>query len=333
MAVTTVKNTTHFGRRLHRIYLTWGAALAVAAGLGLLGAPRASLAADEQAAAPAYSEKGADTCLVCHSDAKVAGIFKTKHGAPGNADAPFGHGQLQCESCHGPGAAHAGMTLTDGKLAQVIRFAPDSAASVETQNGMCLGCHETSTRHLWAASGHASAGLSCADCHKAHDPADKVLRTGTQSEVCFDCHKTQKANSLKPYAHPIRQGEMACSSCHQPHGSTTRAALKGATVNETCYSCHPDLRGPFVWEHAPVSEDCTLCHDQHGSIHPAMLKQRPPFLCQTCHSASGHPSVAYGPNALPGGTAPSQAVVAGSCTNCHTQVHGSNHPSGRSLTR
>lgn len=333
MAVTTVKNTIHFGRRLRRTDPVWSAAWAAVAGLGLLGAPQAGMAAEDAATASAYSENGADTCLACHANAEVEGIFKTKHGAPGNADGPFGHGQLQCESCHGPGAAHASMTQIDGKLAQVIHFEPDDEASAETENGMCLGCHASNTRHQWAASGHASAGLSCADCHKVHDPADKVLRTGTQSEVCFGCHKTQHANSLKPYAHPIRQGEMACSSCHQPHNTTTRAALKGATANETCYSCHADLRGPFVWEHAPVSEDCTLCHDQHGSIHPAMLKQRPPFLCQTCHSASGHPSVAYGPSGLPGGSTPSPAVVAGSCTNCHTQVHGSNHPSGRSLTR
>jgi hypothetical protein len=26
-------------------------------------------------------------------------------------------------------------------------------------------------------------------------------------------------------------------------------------------------------------------------------------------------------------------VVAGSCLNCHSQVHGSNHPSGSRLTR
>jgi DmsE family decaheme c-type cytochrome len=331
MAVTTVKNTIHFGRRPRRTGWAWGAALAVAAGFGLLGAPQASMAADDQATAPAYSKKGADTCLNCHDDANLAGIFKTKHGQPGNADAPFGHGQLQCEACHGPGGKHA---TTKGKdRPAMIKFGSKSGTPVAQQNQQCLTCHQSSTKHMWGASGHGSATLSCADCHKAHDATDKVLRAGDQQEICFTCHQTQKANSLKPYAHPIRQGEMACSSCHEPHGSTTRNALKGATVNETCYSCHPDLRGPFVWEHAPVAEDCTLCHDQHGSIHPAMLKQRAPFLCQTCHSASGHPSVAYGPSGLPGGSAPSPAVVAGSCTNCHVQVHGSNHPSGRSLTR
>lgn len=331
MAVTTVKNTIHFGRVLRRTGWACGAALAVAAGLGLLGAPQVSVAADDPATAPAYSKKGADTCLNCHDDANLAEIFKTRHGAPGNAEGPFGHGQLQCEACHGPGGTHA---TTKGKdRPPVVRFGGKSGTPVAVQNKQCLACHDSSTQHLWAASGHGSAELSCADCHKSHEARDKVLQKGRQAEVCFNCHKTQKANALKPYRHPLREGEMACSSCHVPHGSTTKAALKGTTVNETCYSCHPDLRGPFVWEHAPVTENCALCHDAHGSIHPAMLKTRGPFQCQQCHSAQGHPSVAYGPDGLAGSPTASPAVVAGNCTNCHTQVHGSNHPSGRSLTR
>ena len=37
---------------------------------------------------------------------------------------------------------------------------------------------------------------------------------------------------------------------------------------------------------------------------------------------------------LPGGTGPTVSSLAlGNCMNCHSQVHGSNHPSGSSLTR
>jgi hypothetical protein len=65
-----------------------------------------------------------------------------------------------------------------------------------------------------------------------------------------------------------------------------------------------------------------------------MLKARGPFLCQQCHQASGHPSISFGPNNLPGRAGQQQAyVVAGNCLNCHTQVHGSNHPSGSKLMR
>jgi DmsE family decaheme c-type cytochrome len=68
--------------------------------------------------------------------------------------------------------------------------------------------------------------------------------------------------------------------------------LSKPTVNQTCYSCHAEKRGPVLWEHAPVAEDCALCHSPHGSVRQALLVKTPPLLCQQCHSAAGHPSVA-----------------------------------------
>ena len=73
------------------------------------------------------------------------------------------------------------------------------------------------------------------------------------------------------------------------------------TVNQTCYTCHAEKRGPFLWEHAPAAEDCTLCHTPHGSVYPSLLTKTPPLLCQQCHSVAGHPSVARTPAGLPGG--------------------------------
>ena len=105
-------------------------------------------------------------------------------------------------------------------------------------------------------------------------------------------------------------------------------------MNQTCYTCHAEKRGPFLWEHAPAAEDCTLCHDPHGSVNPARLKKNPPLLCQQCHSIAGHPSVARTPAGLPGGAGGGSAfLLAGSCLNCHSQIHGSNHPSGVKLMR
>lgn len=125
---------------------------------------------------------------------------------------------------------------------------------------------------------------------------------------------------------------MACTSCHSPHGSSATASLVHETVNETCTSCHAQYRGPFLWEHQPVNEDCSNCHEPHGSVQPALLKARPPFLCQQCHEAAGHPSAPNTPAGLPSGM-PSPFLLAGGCVNCHSQVHGSNHPSGSLLMR
>jgi DmsE family decaheme c-type cytochrome len=118
-----------------------------------------------------------------------------------------------------------------------------------------------------------------------------------------------------------------------PHGTTSEKQLVRATLNETCYECHAEKRGPMLWEHAPVAEDCSNCHAPHGSTNPGMVKMRGPLLCQSCHSQQGHPSFAYGPSSLPGNASPATQLPLGNCMNCHSQVHGSNHPSGATLTR
>jgi hypothetical protein len=63
-----------------------------------------------------------------------------------------------------------------------------------------------------------------------------------------------------------------------------------------------------------------------------MLTQRAPLLCQQCHSQAGHPSLPATSNSLPG-RSPSTYLLGSSCLNCHSQVHGSNHPSGSKLSR
>ncbi len=309
---------------------TWPALIALACATGLL--PVMTAAQDDAEEAPAYSRSGADTCLNCHGDDEaVIGIFKTKHARPGDPRSPFGHGQLQCEACHGPGGAHTKRPKKGEPRTPVVQFGRGKASTIPEQNAMCLGCHNANLGN-WHVSAHQDNEVGCADCHDSHKPRDPVLAKATQVDVCRNCHQLQTTDSLLPFAHPLQEGQMACTSCHSPHGSLADVSLKKDTVNETCYTCHADKRGPFLWEHQPVSEDCALCHRPHGSAQPAMLAQRPPFLCQQCHASQGHPSVPGLPSGLPGGT-PSAYLLGGGCTNCHSQVHGSNHPSGARLTR
>jgi DmsE family decaheme c-type cytochrome len=304
-----------------------------------------SAAAVAQAAAPAaaeppppapslgteYTEKGADTCLMCHTEAwpyPIFPIFKTKHAQRADTRTPFAG--RQCEACHGPGAKHAGT----GDKNAINSFKSTSFLSPEERNNFCLECHRGNARTGWHASTHASNDLACTNCHKLHAESDPVRATATQPEVCYTCHKKQRADFAKPSVHPVRFAKMTCSECHSPHGSTTTAMLVKPSVNQTCFTCHAEKRGPFLWEHAPAAEDCTLCHTPHGSVYGALLKKNAPLLCQQCHTVSGHPAVARTGAALPGGSAGASGfLLAGSCTNCHSQVHGSNHPSGVKLMR
>jgi len=293
--------------------------------------PMAAQTADD--AAPGYSRNGADTCLGCHQDdAVVIAVFRGKHGVPSDTRSPFGQGQLQCEACHGPGGAHAGRVRRGQERPPMPHFASGSVASVADDNAMCLDCHESDKGYAWHSGPHGNDEVGCADCHDSHNAHDPVLQTAAQPAVCADCHQLQRSETQKAFAHPLLEGKMACDSCHAVHGDSVAATLARQTVNATCEQCHAEKRGPFLWEHAPVSEDCSLCHAPHGSNHPGMLTQRAPLLCQGCHSQSGHPSVAYQAGGLATGT-PSKYLLGQNCMNCHSQVHGSNHPSGSKLMR
>ena len=289
-------------------------------------------ATDEGAELPDYSRKGADTCFQCHDDQATLAIFRTKHAMPQDPNSPFGHGQLQCEACHGPAGDHAGRVRRGQERPAVLAFGSMSTTPIAEQNAYCAACHDADTGFAWHGSSHDDNTVACSDCHTMHIERDPVLATSTQAEVCFDCHQQQRTQSMKPYAHPVRQGKMTCTSCHSPHGDTTERLLAGSTVNGTCYDCHAELRGPYLWEHAPVTEDCNSCHNPHGSTQPGMLSMRAPMLCQSCHSQDGHPSVPQDAGGL-ASNIPSALLLGQSCLNCHDQVHGSNHPSGSKLMR
>lgn len=286
----------------------------------------------------AYTKTGADTCIKCHdedSEFPVFSIFKTKHAQPADKRSPFAH--LQCETCHGPGAEHAKKVPAKQHQAPILAFGATSElrddhvnpVSVEQQNKVCLGCHQGNDHIIWNASKHAAGDLACVNCHRIHTANDPVLSKASQPDVCYTCHSKERSDFVKTSTHPVRAGLLSCIDCHNVHGASNEHLLIKPTVNQTCYTCHAEKRGPFLWQHAPVSENCALCHAPHGSVYPAMLTKNPPLLCQQCHSVAGHPAVARTADALPNGSSgPSAFLLGGSCANCHTQVHGSNHPSG-----
>ena len=284
----------------------------------------------------AYTERGADTCLKCHDEDDefpVLSIFETKHAMPSDERTPFAG--LQCESCHGPGAAHAKNVRPDQRQAPIIGFKRESTFEPNVQNDMCLQCHEDYSRASWQGSVHEQSDVMCAQCHTVHARHDPILQAHEEADVCYDCHTKERSELMRASVHPVRAGSIFCSSCHDVHDSWTEGLLVRPTLNETCYECHAEKRGPFLWEHAPVPEDCSICHTPHGSNHESLLTKRAPLLCQQCHSQAGHPSFAWDGDGLAEGPdiISRQFLLGKSCLNCHSQVHGSNHPSGIKLMR
>ena len=282
----------------------------------------------ERPAVPAFM-LGEGNCKVCHG--QVARQFEqnshfahrldgTIPATAGTADSDHTPDAAQvCATCHGNGDQHAQDPSNPKTL---LRFNNLKSATPAEKNKACLTCHENGARFAWRGSVHDSKDMNCATCHSIHNPTsdNNMLAKANTMETCFQCHKLQKAQIQRTSHMPIREGKLDCSSCHNPHGTTTEKLLTTNSVNENCYQCHTEKRGPFLWEHAPVAENCMNCHTPHGSNHASLLKMERPRLCQRCHIESRHPTTPQ--------LAASRFVFDRSCVNCHTQIHGSNHPSG-----
>ena len=272
---------------------------------------------------------GADVCVACHED-KIQTMEQSPHGQSSDPRAPFG--QKDCETCHGAGMKH----IESEDRQCVVSLKGSYGENVAERNDICLSCHKDGDLTHWFSSIHEAEDMACVSCHTIHKP-NAVIERSTQAEVCYQCHKDIRAQTFRASSHPIREGKVICSDCHSPHSSTEQSSLKHFSINQNCYSCHAEKRGPFLWEHYPVSEDCTLCHRVHGSNHQALLNKPGPQLCQQCHATEaaggGRTHISRFQDYSSTDSRRARFSVGLNCANCHSKVHGSNHPSGAALQR
>ena len=284
--------------------------------------------------APAPGTWSAADCQTCHEATIGPAFQRTRHAGLNES----------CASCHVNVAEHVKAQMAgeaDGPVPSVKKLRANEI------NTTCLSCHEKDKQATFASSMHARRNVACTSCHSIHSYKSQTaqLKTARDPETCFTCHQSMRAKSLRTSHHPVREGKMSCASCHNPHDGAQPKMIKADSVNELCYTCHAEKRGPFLFEHAPVREDCVSCHEPHGTNHKRLLVQKLPNLCWNCHlTGSGHfgsgdnLSTELGPRSAPAG-APSGYPTANSrfieksCKNCHLNIHGSNSPSGAYFVR
>ncbi len=268
---------------------------------------------------------GDEACLKkCHTHDQIAHDFNHSiHGEQISEET--GLPLVNCESCHGPGSL-AVENAEETKKCNFETLLPLDEFPAQAQSMLCLKCHSaasTPNLHYWTGSIHANSEVSCFDCHKLHKGPEQKVRRQEQEQLCFSCHQDARVEFAQFSRHPVTEHKMSCSDCHNPHGSTQDHNLIGNTPKDTCTRCHMEYQGPFVYEHADVTENCVNCHHPHGSPNQPLLQVAQPFLCLQCHAGDHGSASSIG--TLDNRTM-KQAFYS-RCTDCHSAIHGTDIPS------
>ncbi|MGZ8802497.1 MAG: cytochrome c3 family protein [Mycobacterium sp.] len=271
------------------VALVW--ASAAAAPLG--ESPRTVTIQGAQAPAATISPQ---TCKDCHTGAETERL-------------PIFH--RDCLTCHRGAKEHVAAPAVDN----IHRPEPAD----------CLTCHTRSAKLAqWENGPHSRNKVECRECHNPHKPVVRPRfttvgdrRMDSVSAACVTCHRDTASRFALQSHHPLREGGISCVSCHDPHG---RDGVRQLSKTDRCVTCHPAQRGPFVFEHAPVLEDCSNCHVPHGSGNRRLTELPSPSLCLQCHSLA---DPRHAQNAAVGARVTGAALR--SCVGCHAAIHGSHN--------
>jgi len=278
---------------------------------------------------------GEGECVSCHRKPFAGRVRLVARGAK------------VCTSCHGeivrPDAAsvHPALDRTRNRKVCVACHDPHMSANAaltrEAGPVLCATCHPGIVRAATGAAGHAAAAEDCTTCHRPHDSDQPRLLTGALPGLCLDCHDGEDEQLRSAHLGAV-MGNLACVSCHTPHGdgnehllaSTIHPPLlegcdtchEGAADrlgedggSQLCLACHDDVgetAARAAFPHAALEmAPCTECHNPHASAQTHLVKAPGGQECVGCHDdmAPGPGEVAHGVIGLLG------------CRACH-EPHG-----------
>jgi predicted CXXCH cytochrome family protein len=183
-------------------------------------------------------------CLRCHMSA-------VERSDPGTinrySEAPFLHGGITCEACHGGAQRHV---ASNGKAPIVNPAHLDPGR----RDSICINCHlegDVSVERAGRSALDYRPGDSISDYLAFYVYSGNNLTARGVSEVEQLAESTCKRMS---------GNKMSCTSCHDPH-FTPAPEQRAAFFRAKCLNCHN--QPGFAQSHHPENRDCTSCHMRH----------------------------------------------------------------------
>lgn len=214
------------------------------------------------------------------------------------------------------GTSVLGANTPKVKEFRLERGMPDEALA-------CIECHKIEHPGLfadWAKSRHASANISCLDCHLAN-PSDPDVSKGHFKQYDRSDIKYGDSEYSVPVTAVVTPKD--CSRCHPDEASEYAKSKHANTVEiiwkldpwlndgmnsdieriSGCYHCHgtvlkmkDDKLDSSTWPNVGVGRvnldgslgSCTSCHTRHMF---SVMEARKPEACGQCHLGPDHPQI------------------------------------------
>ena len=197
---------------------------------------------------------------------------------------------INCETCHGPSAAHNDIARATpkGKPLPELRIISTKAMTTAQRNDSCSGCH-AKAGPLTAVYQPGEPFFDHYDLATLEDP--DFYPDGRDLGENY----TLTSWSLSPCA---KSGQLDCMHCHTSSG---RYRFKQENFNHACLPCHEDkVQNPSAHTHHPAESEgskCIACHmpmtafarmnrSDHSMLPPtpaATLAFQSPNACNLCH--------------------------------------------------
>ncbi len=215
-----------------------------------------------------------------------------------------------------PGHAQTAQNEPKSKEFRIERSMPKEAVA-------CIECHKRENPGIftdWAHSRHASANITCYDCHKAEEFDPDVSK-----EHYKQYERSDQTYGTKEYKVPVSAvvSPKDCSRCHPDEAKQYSRSKHANTLeiiwkidpwlndgmnsdNERttgCYHCHGSIikledgkLTPETWPSVGVGRinpdgsrgSCSSCHTRHLF---SVMEARKPEACGQCHLGPDHPQI------------------------------------------